>query len=66
MFSVNRGQLCCFRVILTDNVVDDTVDVVPGEHLPGERELYGEKPFWLELNAFTPELNLVCVSSNHD
>ena len=48
-----------FSLILTDNVVDDTVDVVPGEHLPRERELYGEKPFRLELDAFTPELHLV-------
>ena len=59
--------MCCLlNLILTDNVVDDTVDVVPGEHLPSERELYGEKPFWLELNAFTPELNLVYLLSHYD
>ena len=43
--------------------MDDAVDVVPGEHLPGERELYGEKPFWLELYAFTPEFHLVYLVS---
>ena len=46
-------------LLLTDNVVDDAVDIVPGEHLPGERELYGEKPFWLKLYAFAPELDLI-------
>ena len=56
--------MCCLlNLILTDNVVDNTVDVVPGEHLPGERELYGEKPFRLELYAFTPEFHLVYLVS---
>ena len=48
-----------FDLILTDNVVDDAVDIVPSEHFPSERELYGKKPFRLELYAFTPELDLV-------
>ena len=46
-------------LLLTDNVVDDAVDIVPGEHLPGERELYGEKPFRLKLYALAPELDLI-------
>ena len=59
LFSVHIDIDSINILILTDNVVDDTVDIVPGEHLPGERELYGEKPFRLELNTFAPELDLI-------
>ena len=47
------------NLILTNNIVDDAVDVVPGEHLPGEGKLYSEKSFRLKLDAFTPKLHLM-------
>ena len=39
--------------------MDDAVDVIPGEHLPGEGKLYSEKSFRLKLDAFTPKLHLM-------
>ena len=39
--------------------MDDAVDVIPGEHLPGEGKLYSEKSFRLKLYAFTPKLHLM-------
>lgn len=45
-------------LILTDYVVNDAVNIVPGEHLPSEGKLDCEETFWLKLYTLPPEFHL--------
>ena len=56
---VIKKQFCpIFNAILTDYVVNDAVNIVPGEHLPSEGKLDCEKTFWLKLYTLPPEFHL--------
>ena len=55
---INKQFRPIFNAILTDYVVNDAVNIVPGEHLPSEGKLDCEETFWLKLYTLPPEFHL--------